>query len=168
MQNPGWSLCPLWPGPKGLGRTTGAPSIGLVKLKWGRRDREYTRPLPLKSLCLLFLQSPQGRHGAQEVALALPLTQLQVGHFTSWCLSFHICRMGALSHPPQQVVSTEAVWRETSVVPRHGRRAGFSCCQGEPSVAASSLAGQGGSRLHHPAPAGHWDEGNVGLRWEQN
>lgn len=53
------------------------------------------------------------------------------------------------------------------MVPRHGRRAGFSCCQGEPSVAASSLAGQGGSRLHHPAPAGHWDEGSVGLGWEQ-
>lgn len=110
MQNPGWSLCPLWPGPKGLGRTTGAPSTGLVKLKWGRRDRGCTRPLPLKSLCLLFLQSPQGRHGAQEVALALPLTQLRVGHFASWGLSFHICRMGALSHPPQQVVSTEAAW----------------------------------------------------------
>lgn len=50
------------------------------KAEVGEQGQGDTRPLPLKSLCLLFLQSPQGRHGAQELALALPRTQLQVSH----------------------------------------------------------------------------------------
>lgn len=90
-RTPGWSLCPSRSGPKGLRRTMGPPSTGCGKAEGEGRRGRGVRPLPLNPVCLPFLQGPQGRHGAQEVALALPLTQLQVSHFTSWCLSLHTC-----------------------------------------------------------------------------
>lgn len=87
----------------------GPPSTGCGKAEGEGRRGRAVRPLPLNPVCLLFPQSPHGRRGAREVALALPLTQLQVSHFTSWCLSLHTCRMRAVQHPHQRdAASTEA------------------------------------------------------------
>lgn len=61
----------------------GPPGTGCGKAEGEGRRSRGVRPLPLNPVCLLFLQSPQGKHGAREVALALPLTQQQVSHFAS-------------------------------------------------------------------------------------
>lgn len=103
-RTPGWSLCPSRSGPKGLRRTVGPPSTGCGKAEGEGRRAGVRDPPPLNPVCLLFLQTPHGRHGAREVALALPLTQLQVSHFTSWCLGPHTCRMGPCNTRTREVL----------------------------------------------------------------